>query len=175
MSPTLTSQSVSTEIFQLILPWFFPTRLIHTLGGSTLDNAFYHFYHENTQIIYLSLPYLLLIFTSFQQKKYTTSAINQNKILLHFFLSVWRSQKAKYMVLCYTKNRIECSRLEEVWWKVKQWLQCPPWGWEQERIGKWFHKENQTFASHTPDHKARYIYCTSKRASLQEWCSAFHP
>lgn len=107
-------------------------------------------------------------FHHFSTQKHAISTTKQNNVLHYIFLSVWRSQKAKYLVLCYTKNRSECSRLGEVWWKMKQWLQCSLWDWEQERLGKYFHKENQTFASHTPESQSlEYLLFQQKQQATE--------
>lgn len=51
---------------------------------------------------------------------------------------------------------------------VKQLFHFPPWNWEQDRFGKCFHKENQTFTSHTPESQSlKYLLLQQKHQATK--------
>lgn len=167
---TLTLQSVSTEILQLILPWPFPSRLIYTLGGRQYFLSFLPWKHSNY------LPLFSRFSTHFHQfstQKYAISAMKQNKVLPSFY-------------------QHGHPRKQNMWYFATQKPEVNAQGWKKSS-GWW----NSCFIFHlgignrtdlesvsikqikhlhlTPlSHKAWNICCSSKSTRLQKWCCAFH-
>lgn len=120
-----------------------------------------------------SLPRFSTHFHHFSTQKYAISTIKQNEVLPYFFLSVWRSQKQKYLFTLLHKKwkwmlKIGRSAMES---GCRVHLEIG----KRRDLGSVSIKKIKRLALTHLSHKSWNICCFNKSNRPQKWCYAFHP